>query len=45
LFEVQLGPDGRIKRTALDLPEGNLSQTKKRVECTNGSHKRSSVRR
>ena len=29
LFEVQLGPDGRIRRTALDLPEGNLSQTEK----------------
>lgn len=29
LFEVQLEPDGRIRRTALDLPEGNLSQTKK----------------
>jgi hypothetical protein len=29
LFESQLGPDGRIRRTAMDLPEGNLSQTKK----------------
>ena len=29
LFEAQLGPDGRIRRTALDLPEGNLSQTEK----------------
>ncbi|HEY2168647.1 MAG TPA: hypothetical protein VGJ30_03420, partial [Candidatus Angelobacter sp.] len=29
LFEVQLGPDGRLRRTALDLPEGNLSQAEK----------------
>jgi hypothetical protein len=29
LFEAQLGPDGRIRRTAMDLPEGNLSQTEK----------------
>lgn len=29
LFEVQLGPDGRTRRTALDLPERNLSQTEK----------------
>ncbi|HEY2117301.1 MAG TPA: hypothetical protein VGJ51_19525, partial [Candidatus Angelobacter sp.] len=29
LFEVQLGPDGRIRRTALGLPEGNLSQAEK----------------
>jgi hypothetical protein len=29
LFEVQPGPDGRISRTALDLPEGNLSGTGK----------------
>jgi hypothetical protein len=29
LFEVQFGPDGRLRRTAMDLPEGNLSQTKK----------------
>src|ERR1700739_498423 len=29
LFEAQLGPDGRIRRTAMALPEGNLSQTEK----------------
>src|SRR6185312_3671541 len=29
LFEAQLGPDGRIRRTAMDLPDGNLSQTEK----------------
>jgi hypothetical protein len=29
LFEVQLGPDGRTRRTPLDLPEGNLSQREK----------------
>ena len=29
LFEAQLGPDGRIRRTAMDLPEGNFSQTEK----------------
>lgn len=29
LFEAQLGPDGSIRRTAMDLPEGNLSQTEK----------------
>lgn len=29
LFEAQLGPDGRIRRTPMDLPEGNLSQTEK----------------
>ena len=29
LFEAQLGPDGRIRRTAMDLPEGNLSQSEK----------------
>ncbi|HEY4678995.1 MAG TPA: hypothetical protein VIJ01_17650, partial [Candidatus Angelobacter sp.] len=29
LFEVQFGPDGRLRRTAMDLPEGNLSQTEK----------------
>jgi hypothetical protein len=29
LFEARLGPDGRIRRTAMDLPEGNLSQTEK----------------
>jgi hypothetical protein len=28
-FEVQLEPDGRLRRTALDLPEGNFSQTEK----------------
>jgi hypothetical protein len=30
LFEVQPRPDGRISRTPLDLPEGNLSQTESR---------------
>lgn len=29
LFEAQLGPDGRIRRTAMDLPEGNFSQSQK----------------
>jgi hypothetical protein len=29
LFEAQLGPDGRIRRTAMDLPDGNLSQTER----------------
>jgi len=29
LFEVQLGPDGTLRRTALDLPEDNLSRTEK----------------
>lgn len=29
LFEAQLGPGSRIRRTAMDLPEGNLSQTEK----------------
>jgi hypothetical protein len=29
LFEVQLGPDGRISRTPMELPEENLSQNEK----------------
>lgn len=29
LFEAQLGSDGRKRRTPMDLPEGNLSQTEK----------------
>ena len=29
LFEVQLGPDGQLRRTALDLPEENFSRSEK----------------
>ena len=29
LFEAQLGTDGRIRRTPMDLPEGNFSQAEK----------------
>jgi hypothetical protein len=29
LFEVQLGPDGQLRRTPLDLPEENLSRSEK----------------
>ncbi len=29
LFEVQLGPDGQLRRTPLDLPEENLSRPEK----------------
>jgi hypothetical protein len=29
LFEVQLGPNGQLRRTALDLPEENLSRSEK----------------